>query len=379
MRILFLACLSAAACSDAAPSQRVAGSEAGAAHERVIPEGARVQASGFYTVEQAPDSPAEPRKPRGPKNEQTFYAELAGVSNEEAAKRLKEQEALRPQMERLLEQLRTRERGNYTDAELIHRPDWAFLLFFKRDPDATLAKYTKNPRFQARHARYTEQELQKLAQPWIDRFTPERLFTGYGMNARQGRAEIDMIVGEEEYAAIAARNGWEALPDYIHLRFDAAPVGDAVDPRVAQGIRIFAQSDRNLGIIHQAAFGGRIVLRDGCLFVIGHDGKEQLAYFGREVGLGLDPQGYLALHSRTAEPRHLGRIGERFTWAGPIGIGEDASMVTELRARCGTAPLMHVGIPESSAIFNARYGLPTVPVPPPPPHPPPPEEPDKGR
>jgi hypothetical protein len=100
--------------------------------------------------------------------------------------------------------------------------------------------------------------------------------------------------------------------------------------------------------------------------VIGHGGSEQLAYFAREVGLGLDRQGYLALHRRTAERRHLGRIGEAFTWAGPIGIDESAPMVAELRARCGKAPLMHVGVPDSSAMFNARYGLPRANPPPPP-------------
>lgn len=100
---------------------------------------------------------------------------------------------------------------------------------------------------------------------------------------------------------------------------------------------------------------GRIVIRDGCFFVIGHDRSEKLAYFAREVGLGVDSQGYLALHRRTAERPHLGRIGEMFTWSGPIAIDETAPMVTELRDQCGNAPLMHVGIPESRAIVNARY------------------------
>lgn len=364
MRSLLLVCLSLAACSEAAPSQPAA-----PAQQRTVPNEASIEASGYFTVEKVPDSPASPREaPR--ERELTYYAELAGVSNAEAATRMKEQEAIRPEFERLIQQLRTKERGNYTDAELIHRPNWAFLLFFKHGPEATLAKYSNNPRFQARHARYTEQELRALAQPWIDRFSAERLFTGYGLNARQGRAEIDMVVSEEEYAAIAARNGWDTPPDFLALRFEKAPVGPAVDPSIAHGIRIFPQSDRNLGIIHQAAFNGRIALRDGCFFVIGYDGKEQLAYFAREVGIGLDSQGYLSLHARAAQPRHLGRIGEPFTWAGPIAIGEDAPMVAELRERCGNAPLMHVGIPESSAIFNARYGLPR-PNPPPPPPPPP--------
>jgi hypothetical protein len=41
-------------------------------------------------------------------------------------------------------------------------------------------------------------------------------------------------------------------------------------------------------------------------------------------------------------------------------------MVSQLRARCGNAPLMHVGVPDSTAMFNARYGLTRRPAPPPP-------------
>jgi hypothetical protein len=179
-----------------------------------IPAGARVEPSDFLTVEQAPPSPIPPAAPAAKRqNEQTYYAQLAGVSNAEAARRMREQEALRPTAERLVRQLRTRERGNFTDVEIFHRPDWAYLLYFKRDPAKTLARYTSNPRFKARAARYTSSELQKLSQPWIDRFAKERLFTGYGMNARQGTADIDMVVGEDEFAAIAARRGWGAKPD----------------------------------------------------------------------------------------------------------------------------------------------------------------------
>jgi hypothetical protein len=320
----------------------------------------------MLTVEQAPESPAGPPLPNKPGNELSFYAQLAGVSNAEAAKRMNEQERTRPEFERLMRTLRVKERGNYTDAELIHRPDWAWVIYFKRAPQATLARYTKNPRFKAGAAKYTRVELERLTKTWIERLNSERLTAGYGMNARQGRADVDMVVSAEEFAAIARSKGWGQPPEYLNLKFETAPVGLAVDPRVAGGIRIFPQGDRNLGATNQAALGGKIVLRNGCFFVIGHRGDEQLAYFAREVGLGLDAKGYLSLHARAREPRHLGRIGEAFTWAGPIGIDESAPMVAELRSRCGSAPLMHVGIPDSTAMFNARYRLPRINPPPPP-------------
>jgi hypothetical protein len=357
-RIWLAGCLLAAACT-ASPAQSPD-------MRAQLPVGAQAERSGFWTVLTAPDSPPGAREPdRGYNNELTFYAQLAGVSNAEAAKRMKAQQKTRPEFERLMRTLRTKERGNYTDAELVHRPDWAYRIYFKRNPAATLAKYTKNPRFQARSARYTSAELERLTRPWIERLTAERLTTGYGMNARHGTADIDMVVSREEFEDIARRNGWGKPPAYLNLKFATAPVGPSVDTRVARGMRIFAQGDRNLGATNQAALSGRIVLKDGCLRVVGYDGQEQLAYFAREVGLGLDSAGYLSLHARAATPRHLGRIGEGFTWAGPVGIDESAPMVAELRQRCGNAPLMHVGIPDSTAMFNARYGLPR-PSPPPP-------------
>ena len=348
------------ACSGAASAIAWQGTAAGSS----VPVGVKVEGSGFWTIQSAPDSPAPPRVlPRD--TGLSIYARIAGVSNAEAEKRRKAQETIRPEFERLMRTLRTRERGNLTDAELIHRPDWTYLIYFKRQPAKTLAKYTKNPRFKARSAPYTEAELRKLTKTWIDRLTQERLVTGYGMNARQGRADVDMVVSEAEFADIALRKGWGAPPAYLNLKFDGAPIGPDVDPSVSKGVRIFPHGDRNLGLVNQAALGGRIVLRDGCLFVIGFDGKEQLAYFAREVGLGLDRAGYLSLYTRTGERRHLGRIGERFTWAGPIHIDDTAAMVRTLRAQCGNAPLMHVGIPDSTAMFNARYGLPDRPTAPP--------------
>lgn len=359
--------IAAAACLAAACSAPAASNRQGSALAASLPTGATAERSGYWSIATAPDSPPGPPMKRGPQSELTFYAQLAGVSNAEADKRMKAQERTRPEFERLMRTLRSKERGNYTDAELIHRPDWAYLIYFKRQPAATLAKYTKNPRFQARSAPYTDEELTRMSKPWLDRLTGERLTTGYAMNPRRGTADIDMVVSAEEFDAIAKAKGWGRVPAFFNLKFDTAPVGPAVDPSVAGGIRILAQGDRNLGATNQAALGGRIVLRDGCLLVVGHDGKEQLAYFAREVGLGRDRHGYLSLHRRNAERTHLGRIGESYTWAGPIGIDERAPMVKQLRAECGNAPLMHVGIPESSNIFNARYGPPRGPMPAPPP------------
>ena len=321
-----------------------------------IPAGAKIDASGFATIEHVPPSPFPDQLPppeNRPKSEDGFYASMAGISEAEAKARRAEQEAARPEFERLLSVLRKQEAGNFTAPRIVHRPDWAFVFYFKRDPERTLAKYTSNPRFQAGQARYSREELQAIAKPWVERFSAHRLLGGHGSDETFGEVRMDLIVSETEFRALAAREGWK-LPDAIKLEFSEPVSGAAVAPEVDRLVRLFPQSDRALGATNMALLSGRIMLRQGCFYVSGPNQPSRLAYFAREVGLGLDDQGYLSLRTRGPKARHLGRIGEQFSWAGPIEISEDAPMVAELRKRCGNAPLMHVGVPDSSRLFEVR-------------------------
>ncbi|MFN3387840.1 MAG: hypothetical protein ACK40O_02845 [Allosphingosinicella sp.] len=323
----------------------------------LVPTGARIGPAGFATVERAPPVPypdAPPPAEDRPESEAAWYASWLGISEAEAARRQREQQAIRPELERLMESLRAREAGNFTASRMVHQPDWAYVFYFRRDPAGTLARYTANPRFQAAQARYTRAELEALLQPWIDRFTRHRLTSGWGIDETYGRAEIMIDTTEAEFRAVAAREGWGALPDAIALTFAPPLLHPAVEEAARPFVRLFARNDRSGGIQLLAGGSGRIVLRDGCLFVEGGGGgAARLAYFHRETGLGLDAEGYLALKDRlTGETR--GRIGEWFSYAGPNASGEDMPMVAELRARCGTAPLLNVGNPESAHRFRAR-------------------------
>lgn len=321
-----------------------------------VPTGAKIGPSGFASVGQVPPT-ALPDKPppseNRPKDERGFYAQMAGISDAEAATRVREQHTTRGRFEKLLATLRKREAGNFTDARLVHKPDWAYVLYFKRDPERTLAKYIKHPHFKADRARYSTLELQEIARPWVERFGQHRLLGGHGTDARYGEVRMDLVVSEAEFGTIAEREGWK-IPGAIKLDFSDGVSGAAFTPEVGSLIRIFAQADRALGPTNQALLGGRIVLRDGCFYVTGPTKPDRLAYFAREVALGPDEQGYLSLRTRVGKPRHLGLIGEQLSWGGPIGISEDAPMVAELRARCGNSPLEHVGVPESSALFHVR-------------------------
>src|SRR5205085_8369286 len=113
----------------------------------------------------------------------------------------------------------------------------------------------------------------------------------------------------------------------IKLRFAKPLPTPSIDPRVAPLVRIFAQNNRNTGMQLEALQGGRIYIKDGCLYatILG-DKAPRLAYFHRETGLALDNQGYLALIDR-ATGKARGRLGEMFSWGGPNGVSEESPMV----------------------------------------------------
>lgn len=329
-----------------------------AAGEPPVPTGAKIEQSGFATVLTAPvpdySKLIEPA-PRFQGAEAEWYARDQKISVAEARKRQDEQNALRPRFERLIAELRAREAGNYTDARIVHQPDWAYVLFFKRNPDVTLAKYISHPRFKASLAPYTQAELDALIKPWADRFMKTGIVGGYGSDATYGTAEFMLSVTEEEFREIAAKEGWGPVPAPIKLAFAGTLVVPPVDPKVAPLLRHFA-SERRATVFQLEALGtGRIVLRDGCLRMVGHDGKEALAMFHKETGIGLDGQGYLALIDRR-NGKPTGRVGEMFAWGAPNAESEDMPEVKELRAKCGAGPIVNVGNPESGAAFDQRYG-----------------------
>ena len=327
------------------------------AGEAMVPTGATLGPRGYATILSAPvPGYAKAVKPiaPGPQGEAAWYAENQKISVAEARKRQDEQNALRPRFEKLLHTLRAKEAGNFTDARVVHQPDWAFVLFFKRKPDATLAKYIRHPHFKAGLAPYTQAELDALIKPWADRFTKANIVGGYGSDATYGTAEFNMSVTEEEYREIAAKEGWGPVPPPIKLGFAPKLEAPAVDPRVAPLLRHFA-SERRATVFQLEALGtGRIVLRDGCLRLATRDGKEPLAMFHKETGIGLDNGGYIALiDRRTGKP--AGRVGEEFAWGAPNNSGESMPEVIALHAQCGPGPVINVGNPESRAAFEGRY------------------------
>src|SRR5215203_1347441 len=103
--------LKASAFCGAAVAAFVAGASVlAAAPAPAIPTGARLEPSGFASIDVAPVTPAQkPKRDDRPQGEAGFYALDNGISQAEAMKRIDAQNALRPEFERLLATLRARE------------------------------------------------------------------------------------------------------------------------------------------------------------------------------------------------------------------------------------------------------------------------------
>lgn len=334
----------------------VAGAMASQATGAGAPKGARIGATGFATIRVAPPSPTDDVKSQRPtyNGPIEFYAQEEGLTIVEARKRISEQMGFVPIFERLQERLRRLEPDNYISARIDHQPDWHYILFFKRDPQATLRRYSVNPRFKAARAGYTEAELKALAAPWLKRFAEAGIVDVYGMDAIAGRVSITIPITAADYQVIAAQKGWGKVPAPINLHFAAHHQTPRVDPRVAPLLRGFASESRATTLQMERGEGGRVVLDDGCLRLAVKGGKKgPLVVFHQETGIGLDAQGYLsAIDRRTGKAK--GRIGEMWSWAGP-NPGTMLDGLAELKAACGGGPIINVGNPESRAWFKARY------------------------
>lgn len=320
-----------------------------------VPTGAKIEASGFATIEKAPHRPYPEEPPPSdnlPRSQAEWYARDQGISIDEARKRQAEQHAIMPVLERLLARLRASEAGNFTSARMIHSPDWGYELYFKRDPERTLARYSVNPRFKAKLARYTEAELKALMKPWTERFAKHGIADGISFDATHGTASIMMNVTEEEYGLLASRENWGPVPEPIKLSLARGLTHPSFDERARSLVRAFGQNDRPTTVQPEMGTTGKIILRDGCLRS-GTGKNAPLAFFHKETGIGVDEQGYLTLTDRRTG-KSKGRIGEWFSWAGPNRIADDHPAVKQLRAKCGAGPIDYVGNPESYASFRAR-------------------------
>ncbi len=331
----------------------------------VLPKGASmVGTSTFATIIHAP--PDQAAVAAAPLRGQVAVHDARAEA--EAKARRPEQGRLQMAFATVRNRLQQEEAGNFVGAMLRHEPDWAYVFFFKRDPAATLARYTREPRLIAELAVYSEADRARLIEPWSECWKAEGIPTVYGLDAVYPTMEVQLGIQRDEYRQLAAARGWGEPPAPIVLKFAHDPVRPRIDPKIAPLLRGFA-SEKNPTLMQLEALGtGKLVLEDGCLRLKGTSGPGQVAVFHFETGIGVDREGYLALIDRMTG-KVSGRIGEMMAWGAPNAIPEHGMIgMEELRAAC-PGEVINIGNPESSAVFNARYGLERRPVNPPPPTP----------
>lgn len=340
-------------------------------HHPVLPTGASmIGTSTFATVLDAPPDAqavaAERAERQTRLKRRSWYGQKQGLSEEQGRLAQAEQGRLMMDFATLRNRLLREQPDNFVGAMLRHEPSWAYVFFFKRDPEATLRRYTTQPKFEAALSRFSEADRSRLIEPWRKLWTAEGIPFGYGLDAIYSTMDVQLGISEADYRALAAMRGWGEPPEPIRLKFSAAPVLPAVDPAQASLLRGFAH-EKYATLMQLEALGtGKLVLRDGCLKVQDHDGTEKVAVFHLETGIGLDREGYLALVDRmTGKVR--GRIGEHMAWGRPNAIPEKGMVgLEQLRAAC-PGELVNIGNPESNAIFRARYPQSRAPLSPPPP------------
>ena len=266
--------------------------------ESVVPTGARIEKSGFATILGASPSPTGDVVSQRPTYDSPveWYAQEEGLTIAEAGKRLSEQWAFQPIFERLEERLRRLEPENYISARVNHRPDWSYTLYFKRDPEATLRRYSVNPRFKAAKGTITLAEAQAMTADWGQRFAKAKI-GGAMMFPFEDRVEMTVPVTEREFRVIAAREKWGELPPAIRLSFARELAVSRVDPRVARYLRGFASESLATTLQMERGDSGRVVLDNGCLrLATTNKAKGPLVVFHQETGIGIDAQGLSLIH-----------------------------------------------------------------------------------
>lgn len=326
----------------------------GIATRLALPPGVVIAPSGFATLLEAPPVPYSDDPPPSPaEGEATRLARARGVPLTEAERMMNPDDAATQAAIALDHRLRSRAPDNYVGMRIIRDPQPRFAFQFRRDAAATLARYTRDPRFVSREGGIPEAELQPIFDLWWPRFQEDRLVGGGSVNGFDGVVQFDMNIDQAGFDAIAARKGWR-LPERLKLNFAPPPNPRAVEPTLAPLVRIFAREDRRPATVLTAALSGRLILRDGCFRMADHgDGTEPLVIFGRDTELMRDAEGYIVVRPN-AEPGPAPRIGERVMWSGPRGANEADAGIAALRAVCGTGPVVAVGEPISAREFRVR-------------------------
>jgi hypothetical protein len=211
-------------------------------------------------------------------------------------------------------------------------------------------------------------DAKAIGEAWLDRLKIRNALSGYGLAGKGTDGPVNMIetlLTAREFDAWVKENGWTA-PRYLDWGFQPELVAPAVSERAASAVRLWTQSETRTGIQLEALFGGRVVMKDGCLWFQQKGEPDKIAWLHAETGLDRDPQGYFVFVNRVTGET-MARVGEEMTWAGPNSVSVPPSKLHDVQQACGKAELFAVGNPQSAERMMVQHPHLRRPVNPPPP------------
>jgi len=214
MRLSGVAMIGAALCGCAvSPASEHGASPAEIPSRATVPAGVTVGASGYAMLTSAPPLPRPTRA--------AFPTPVEG-----GAQNGNPGEAAMRAGRALDRRLQAAEASNYIGYRVVRDPAPRLAFEFRRDADATLARYSRDPRFTAREGGLPRAELQPIFDEWLPRFLAHRLVGGGSVMEFDGVVAFDMTIDEPGFRRIAAGEGW-TLPERL-IPYDStnqSPIG----------------------------------------------------------------------------------------------------------------------------------------------------------
>ncbi len=199
-------------------------------------------------------------------------------------------------------------------------------------------------------------DAKAIGRAWIERLMARQALGGYGMAGKASDGPIDAIdtlLTASEFDGWVEANGW-TMPRHIDWSFQPELVRPTVSESAAAAVRLWTASEARTGAQLQALEAGRIVMRDGCLWVSQAGRPDRIAWLHAETGLDRDSDGYLTLVDRVTG-EFMGRLGEELVWAGPNRLDAPDWKIADARQVCGQADVFPVGNPQSVDRMAAQY------------------------
>jgi hypothetical protein len=255
----------------------------------------------------------------------------------------------------LNQKLRLHERGNFVDLYYENEGEPHVVFRFLREPERTLRKYSKDPRFRAGSARYSKEQLRAAADFVMRTFAEDRVILGVGTGNKNNTAQVDVAISEPEFRALVAKKGVK-IPPGVELHFASdqpvIAINRPIPPEIGRMLRIFPRDDRQVGALNAIETQVKVVLRNGCFRAAGGENDGAFVVFPIGAQLFVDEQGYLAFG--TDKSPGYARVGETIVTPGSIGEITSPALVQPIHKACGTGKVIKIYGLRSAAANRAQ-------------------------